>query len=70
MTILRRNIEAKLNDLMEYFPVVIILGVRQCGKTTLAKLLRPDWKYIDLERGRDLAFITRDVEFFFKEYQH
>ncbi|MBW2589285.1 MAG: ATP-binding protein [Deltaproteobacteria bacterium] len=70
MTFLRRNIEAKLNDLLEYFPVVIILGVRQCGKTTLANMLTPDWKYVDLERGWDLAFITRDIDFFFKEYPH
>jgi predicted AAA+ superfamily ATPase len=68
MTFLSRNIETKLNDLLTYFPVVIILGVRQCGKTTLAKMLRPDWKYFDLERSRDFDFITRDIDFFFKEY--
>jgi len=55
---------------MFYFPVVIILGVRQCGKTTLAKLLRPDWEYIDLERSRDFDFVTRDFEFFIKEHPH
>ena len=70
MAIIRRNLETKLNELLKYFPIVIILGVRQCGKTTLAKLLRPDWKYFDLERGRDIELITRDVEFFFKEYPH
>jgi len=70
MHILKRNIEEKVNNLLEYFPIVIILGVRQCGKTTLAKQLRPHWKHFDLERGRDIAFISRDVEFFFKEYPH
>jgi predicted AAA+ superfamily ATPase len=55
---------------MAYFPAVIILGVRQCGKTTLAKMLRPDWHYLDLERSRDFDFVTRDFEFFIKEHPH
>ena len=70
MTDQKRNLETKINDLLVYFPVVTILGVRQCGKTTLAKLLRPDWQYFDLERSRDFDFITRDFEFFIKEHPH
>jgi predicted AAA+ superfamily ATPase len=70
MTVLGRNLETKINELLVYFPVVIILGVRQCGKTTLAKMLRPDWQYFDLERYRDFDFITRDFEFFIKEHPH
>jgi predicted AAA+ superfamily ATPase len=35
----KRNILRKIDDQLGYFPVVIILGVRQCGKTTLAKCL-------------------------------
>lgn len=49
--------------MLEYFPVVIISGVRQYGKTTQAQMLRPDWQYFDLERGRDFDFVTRDFEF-------
>jgi uncharacterized protein len=63
----KRNIQNKIDELMRFFPVVIILGVRQCGKTTLAKMLRPEWKYFDLERARDFDFISRDFEFFIKE---
>jgi hypothetical protein len=70
MTDYKRNLETKINNLMAYFPVVIILGVRQCGKTTLAKMLRPDWQYFDLERNRDFDFVTRDFEFFIKEHPH
>jgi predicted AAA+ superfamily ATPase len=66
MTDLKRNLETKINDLLTFFPFVIILGVRQCGKTTLAKILRPNWRYFDLERSRDYDFLTRDFEFFIK----
>jgi len=70
MTDEKRNIEEKINDLLNFFPVAIILGVRQCGKTTLAKLLRPNWHYFDLERSRDFDFVTRDFDFFIKEHPH
>lgn len=67
MTGAKRNLEDKLNVLLTYFPAVIILGVRQGGKTTLAKNLRPNWKYFDLEKGSDYDYISRDFNFFFKE---
>jgi hypothetical protein len=66
----KRNVGRKINDLLTFFPVVIILGVRQCGKTTLAKMLRPDWHYFDLERSRDFDFVTGDFDFFVKEHPH
>ena len=70
MTDKKRILETKINNLADYFPVVIILGARQCGKTTLVKMLRPDWQYFDLERSRDFDFVTRDFEFFVKEHSH
>ena len=70
MTDKRRHLETKINNLLGYFPVVIILGARQCGKTTLSRMLRPDWQYFDLERGRDFDFVTRDFEFFIREHSH
>ena len=70
MTYKKRHLEAKIKKLLDYFPVVIILGARQCGKTTLAKKLKPDWQYFDLERTRDFDFVTRDFEFFIKEHAH
>ncbi len=66
----KRNILRKIDDQLGYFPVVIILGVRQCGKTTLAKMLKPDWRYLDLERSRDYDLITDDFDFFIKENPH
>jgi len=68
MDVLKRNEIDKINQLLEIFPIVLILGVRQCGKTTLAKQVRPQWKYFDLENMNDFDFISNDLEFFFKEY--
>jgi len=63
----RRNLENKIEKLLGFFPAVIILGVRQCGKTTLSKDIRPGWKYFDLEKGSDFDRISHDTDFFFKE---
>jgi predicted AAA+ superfamily ATPase len=68
MHAIRRNLLDKLNRYLGYFPVVAILGVRQSGKTTLARMARPDWDYFDLERGEDYDHITNDFSFFFKEH--
>lgn len=61
-----RFIEAKVKALLELFPVVAIIGPRQCGKSTLVKKMYPDWKYYDLERPDDYQLITSDTLGFFK----
>ena len=65
---LARNVEDKIKRSLERFPVVVLIGSRQCGKTTLAKMGRTDWQYFDLEKGSDLDLITRDFDFFFREH--
>lgn len=67
MTGLKRNLEERVDQLLKYFPIVLILGVRQCGKTTLAQRVRPQWRYWDLEKGSHFEQISRDIDFFFKE---
>lgn len=62
-----RNISNKINKLLEMFPVVAIIGVRQCGKTTLSKALKPTWTYVDLEKPSDFNRLERDPEFFFQQ---
>jgi predicted AAA+ superfamily ATPase len=67
---LARNIQERLEQALNRFPVVVILGARQSGKTTLARMARPDWSYFDLERGSHFDLITRDFDFFFQEYSN
>jgi predicted AAA+ superfamily ATPase len=64
---LNRNIEHKIKDLLESFPIVVILGVRHCGKSTVSKMVGDDWKYYDLENPAHFDLIDNDPLLFFKE---
>ena len=65
---LKRNLANKLREYLEIFPVVVLLGPRQCGKTTLSRMVCEDWAYFDLENGDDFDLISRDYSFFFSEH--
>lgn len=45
----KRLAEARLRQLSQQFPVVLILGARQVGKTTLVRAAFPKAAYCDLE---------------------
>ncbi|OGQ92782.1 MAG: hypothetical protein A2284_11375 [Deltaproteobacteria bacterium RIFOXYA12_FULL_61_11] len=51
-----------LEALLRQFPAVLVLGPRQCGKTTLAKTLQPGL-YLDLELPSDRQVLAADLEF-------
>jgi uncharacterized protein len=55
-----------LFEYLELFPCVAILGVRQCGKTTMLKELPKDWKIFDLEKESDYQIIARDTDLFLR----
>lgn len=68
---LKRNLQSKITHLLNQFPAVVILGARQVGKTTLAKQIAPNWRYLDLEKPDDYDLISRDPVFFFQQFpQH
>ena len=68
MTGVRRNLAGRIDRLLGVFPVVMLVGARQTGKTTLSRMVRPGWRYFDLENAADHDLITRDYDFFFREY--
>ena len=55
-----RRLQAQAFDLLEEYPVVAILGPRQVGKTTLAKVIlaKNAGLYLDLELAEDRARLT------------
>ncbi len=63
---MRRSCAGLLDSYLQLFPCVALLGVRQCGKTTLLRTLPPAWKHYDLERQADHEVITRDPDAFFR----
>lgn len=64
---IRRTIEKKVNQYLSVFPVVAILGPRQCGKSTLVKNLAKNWSnsiYLDLQNDGDLNKLSEPMLFF------
>jgi len=63
-----RKIENQIILQMKHFPSVVILGSRQVGKTTLAKMISSqldnDSVYLDLENPSDNFALDHPVEFF------
>jgi hypothetical protein len=63
---MKRIYEAQLNELLTLFPCVAIIGVRQCGKTTLLQNLPKPWHLYDMEKASDFDMVARDPELFFR----
>ncbi|MDR2180611.1 MAG: ATP-binding protein [Synergistaceae bacterium] len=62
-----RVLEKDIVKSLEHFPVTVITGPRQCGKSTLARKImsgRDDAVYLDLERPSDLAKLAVPEMFF------
>lgn len=57
----------RVKALLRRSPALAILGARQAGKSTLARLAFPDFTHIDLERPGDLARAEQDPEFLLSE---
>lgn len=62
---IKRKIFQKIKHLLSKTPVVVLMGPRQVGKTTLAYEVSKDQDslYVDLERPSDLAKLN-DIEYF------
>jgi len=69
MTDKKRHLADKIETLMGMFPVVAVIGPRQCGKSTLVRAVFPEWKYYDLERPDDYQLITGDPLGFFSRQE-
>ncbi len=65
---IHRDIEEFLQLNLQTFPAVILLGSRQCGKSTLIKKMSTNFEsflYLDLQNYEDLNKLT-DLNLFFK----
>ena len=60
MEYISRNIESTVITLANYFPVVIVTGPRQSGKTTLIKHLFSEYLHFSMEDLQVRAFAEQD----------
>ena len=67
---IKRELVVKLNELLDKYPIISITGPRQSGKTTLAKMVKPDYQYINLENLSSRAFAKDDPVGFLETYQN
>lgn len=63
---MKRHYFSLLDELLGLFPCVALIGVRQCGKTTLLNQYAKSWRLYDLEKAGDMELISRDPDLFFR----
>jgi len=63
-----RRITKQLKARLKEYPIVVLTGPRQSGKTTLLKSEFPDWRYINLETPELKEFALQDPKGFLAEY--
>ena len=64
---IQRKIEDTIKQYLKIFPVVAVLGPRQCGKSTLVKRLSQNWGtslFLDLQYDADLGKLDQPSFFF------
>ena len=69
---IKRIMESKLKYLSEHFPVVMICGARQVGKTTLLRQIKEEKdqiQYVTLDYPRIRNLAREDPELFLQQYQ-
>ncbi len=67
MTYLPRHIAPRLHAWLEQFPVVVLLGARQVGKSTFLDKRLAGWHRVDLESAATLELVSNDPELFLRD---
>jgi len=65
---IKRNVKDKLCQFTQQYPVVMLTGPRQSGKTTLCKMLFPNKAYVSLENPEDREYALSDPKGFLAQY--
>lgn len=65
-----RKLKSKLLALAGFYPVVVVTGPRQAGKTTLCRAAFPDKAYVSLESLDTREFAQTDPRGFLAEYRN
>ena len=65
---IKRHVEQKLLKFIKQYPVLMLTGPRQSGKTTLCKMALPDKPYVSLESPDNREYALSDPKGFLSEY--
>jgi predicted AAA+ superfamily ATPase len=66
---IKRNLEAAFLEANEFFPVLLVNGPRQVGKTTFLRMLaKPDRKFVSLDSPELRALAQDDPKMFLSNY--
>ena len=65
---IKRNIRSSFLEILTKYPVLVMTGPRQSGKTTMLKQTLPGYRYVSLEDPDNRAFATNDPRGFLAEY--
>lgn len=57
---IHRSLTPAIEETHKYFPVILITGARQVGKSTLCRHLFPDYKFVNLENISSRVAALRD----------
>ncbi len=66
--LVHREIVSAMRQMVDKFPVVVLTGPRQSGKTTLLKAMFSDYGYVSLEDPDMRSFAESDPRGFLKQY--
>lgn len=61
---IERILSDKIREVEDYYPVTVLTGPRQSGKTTLLRQLYPDYQFVNLEHPASSAFAREDYDGF------
>lgn len=65
---IKREIENEIKTLTKEFPIIVLLGPRQSGKTTLSRKLFNEYEYVSLEDFDLRELAKNDPRKFFKKF--
>ncbi len=66
---IQRTLATKLKEAAQKYPVVTLTGPRQSGKTTLVRMVFPEYQYISLEKPDERSFAQEDPRGFLNRFK-